>query len=62
MWNVVRFIGYTLGGYLIKSSWNWLTEDVDPEPGTKDFADKYRKITNKYKQLRRKDETYRRNG
>ena len=62
MWNILKFVGYTIGGYTIRSAWNWLTSDVDPEPGTKDFADKYRKITNKYKQLRRKDETYRRNG
>jgi len=59
MWNVAKFVGYTLGGYLIRSSWNWLTEDVDPPAGTKEFAIKYRKVTNKYKQMKESDETYR---
>ena len=61
MWKILKFVGYTIGGYTIRLAWNWLTSDVDPEPGTKDFAVEYRKTYNKYKRLRRSDEAYRKN-
>ena len=59
MWNVVRFVGYTLGGYALRAGYNWLTTDVDPEPGTKEFVVEYRKTYAKYKRMRRAYEAYR---
>jgi hypothetical protein len=59
MWNIIRFVGYTLGGYAIRSAYNWLTADLDPTPGTKEFAIEYRKTYAKYQRLRRLHEAYR---
>lgn len=59
MWNVVRWIGYTAGGYALRSAWNWLTEDVDPTVGTREFAREYRKTYAKYQRMRRTYEAYR---
>ena len=33
----VRFITYSVAGLAIRKGWNWLTADVDPIPGTKEF-------------------------
>lgn len=62
MWNIIKFIGYTFGGYVLRASYNWLTKDLDPEPGTKEFAREYRKTYAKYERLRRKDDAYRKNN
>ena len=64
LYNVIRFITYTIGGVAIRKGWNWLTADVDPIPGTKEFDDEYRQIRSKYLRLRKrkeKYETYRKN-
>jgi len=56
--NIVKFIGFTLGSVVIRKTYNWLTEDVDPEPGTKEFGRELRMTEIKYKRLRRKYESY----
>ena len=56
--NIVKFIGFTLGSVVIRKTYNWLTEDVDPEPGTKEFCRELRMTEIKYKRLRRKYESY----
>ena len=58
LYNVVRFITYTIGGVAIRKGWNWLTADVDPIPGTKEFVDVYRQIRSKYLRLRKRKEEY----
>jgi len=58
MLNIVKFVGFTLGSVVIRKTYNWLTEDVDPEPGTKEFAKELRETEIKYKRLRRKYESY----
>ena len=58
LYNVVRFITYTIGGVEIRKGWNWLTADVDPIPGTKEFDDEYRQIRSKYLRLRKRKEEY----
>ena len=35
--NFVRFITYSVAAVAIRKGWNWLTADVDPIPGTKEF-------------------------
>ena len=35
--NIVKFIGFTVGSVVVRKTYNWLTEDVDPVPGTKEF-------------------------
>ena len=56
--NIVKFVGFTLGSVIIRKTYNWLTEDVDPEPGTKEFGRELRMTEIKYKRLRRKYESY----
>ncbi len=58
LYNVIRFITYTIGGVAIRKGWNWLTEDVDPIPGTKEFDDEYRQVRNRYLRLRKQKEDY----
>jgi len=41
IFNVLRFVTYTVGGLAIRKGWNWLIEDVDPIPGSKEFEDEY---------------------
>ena len=56
--NFIKFVGFTIGSVVIRKGYNWLTEDVDPVPGTKEFAQEYRQVEIKYKRLRRKYESY----
>ena len=58
LYNVIRFIIYTIGGVAIRKGWNWLTADVAPIPGTKEFDDEYRQIRSKYLRLRKRKEEY----
>ena len=58
LYNVIRFITYTIGGVAIRKGWNWLTADVEPIPGTKEFDDEYRQIRSKYLRLRKRKEEY----
>ena len=54
----VRFITYSIGAVAVRKSWNWLTADVDPIPGTKEFDDEYRQVKEKYVRLTKKKEEY----
>ena len=56
--NIIKFVGFTIGSVVVRKGYNWLTEDVDPVPGTKEFAQEYRQVEIKYKRLRRKYESY----
>ena len=56
--NIVRFVAYSVGGLAVRKAWNWLIEDVDPIPGTKEFEDEYMKTTIKYNRLTKKKEKY----
>ena len=58
LYNVIRFITYSIGGIAVRKGWNWLTEDVDPIPGTKEFDDEYRQVRNRYLRLRKQKEEY----
>ena len=62
MLNIVKFVGFTLGSVVIRKAYNWLTADVDPVPGTKEFAKEPRETEIKYKRLRRKYESYRKSN
>ena len=54
----IRFVTYTLGGLAIRKAWNWLIEDVDPIPGTKEFDEEYAQTKAKYIRLTKKKEEY----
>ena len=58
IFNIVKFVGFTLGSVLVRKTYNWLVEDVDPPPGTREFAKELRESEIKYKRLRRKYESY----
>ena len=56
--NIVRVIAYSVTGLILRKSWNWLTADVDPIPGTKEFDDEYRQVRSKYLRLRKRKEEH----
>jgi len=56
--NFVRFITYSIAAVAVRKSWNWLTADVDPIPGTKEFNRELLDSEAKYKRLRKKKEEY----
>ena len=58
IFNFVRFITYSIAAVAVRKSWNWLTADVDPIPGTKEFDDEYRQVKEKYIRLTKKKEEY----
>ena len=58
IFNFVRFITYSLAAVVVRRGWNWLTADVDPIPGTKEFDDEDRQIRSKYLRLRKRKEEY----
>ena len=58
IFNFVRFITYSVAAVAVRKSWNWLTADVDPIPGTQEFDDEYRQIKEKYVRLTKKKEEY----
>ena len=58
IFNFVRFITFSIAAVAVRKSWNWLTADVDPIPGTKEFDDEYRQVKEKYIRLTKKKEEY----
>ena len=58
IFNFVRFVTYSLAAVAVRKSWNWLTADVDPIPGTQEFDDEYRQVKEKYIRLTKKKEEY----
>jgi hypothetical protein len=48
-------------GIVTKKGWDWLTKDVDPIPGTKEFAQEYRETQTKLERLNKKYEKHRQN-
>ena len=58
IFNFVRFITYSLAAVVVRRGWNWLTADVDPIPGTKEFDNEYNQVKEKYIRLTKKKEEY----
>ena len=58
IFNFVRFITYSVAAVAVRKSWNWLTADVDPIPGTKEFDNEYYQVKDKYIRLTKKKEKY----
>ena len=58
IFNFVRFITYSIGAVAVRKGWNWLTADVDPIPGTKEFNKEYQEVEEKYKRMRKSKEEY----
>ena len=58
IFSFIRFITYSVGAVMIRRTYNWLTEDVDPVVGTKEFAKEYNLAKIKYERLRRKYESH----
>jgi hypothetical protein len=59
LFHIIKYVGFTLLGIVTKKSWDWLTKDVDPIPGTKEFAQEYRETQSKLERLNKKYEKYR---
>ncbi len=59
LFHIVKYVGFTLLGIVTKKGWDWLTKDVDPIPGTKEFAQEYRETQSKLERLNKKYEKYR---
>ena len=58
IFNFVRFITYTVTAMTVRKGWNWLTADVDPIPGTKEFNKEWLDTKTKYLRLKIKKEEY----
>ena len=58
IFNFVKFITYTVTAITVRKPWNWLTADVDPIPGTKEFNQEWLETKIKYIRLRKKKEEY----
>ena len=58
LYSLARFFTYSLAGTVVRKGWNWLTEDVDPIPGTKEFDSEYYQVKEKYIRLTKKKEEY----
>ena len=56
--SLARFLAFSVAGVAVRKGWNWLTADVDPIPGTKEFDDEYRQVRNRYLRLRKQKEDY----
>ena len=58
LFNIMKIAAYSIVSMTVRKGWNWLTADVDPIPGTKEFDDEYRQIRSKYLRLRKLKEEY----
>ena len=58
IFNFVRFITYSVAAITVRKGWNWLTADVDPITGTKEFDSEYYQTKEKYIRLTKKKEKY----
>lgn len=58
VFHFIRFVSYGVASLAIRKGWNWLTADVDPIPGTKEFEDEYYQIKTKYIRMTKKKEEY----
>ena len=58
VFHFIRFVAYGVASLAIRKGWNWLTADVDPIPGTKEFEDEYYQVKTKYIRMTKKKEEY----
>ena len=58
LYNFVRFITYGVASIAVRKTWNWLSADVDPIPGTKEFNQEWLETKAKYIRLKQKKEEY----
>ena len=58
IYNFVRFITYGVASIAVRKTWNWLSADVDPIPGTKKFNQEWLETKAKYIRLKQKKEEY----
>lgn len=58
LFNIMKIAAYSIVSMTVRKGWNWLTADVDPIPGTKEFDDEYCQVKEKYIRLTKKKEEY----
>ena len=58
LFNIMKIAAYSIVSMTVRKGWNWLTADVDPIPGTKEFDDEYYQVKEKYVRLNKKKEEY----
>ena len=58
LFNIMKIAAYSIVSMTVRKGWNWLTADVDPIPGTKEFDDEYYQIKEKYVRLTKKKEEH----
>ena len=56
--NIGRFVIYSVAGGAIRNAWSWLTADIDPRPGTKEFDIEYSNVKRRYYKLKKDKEEY----
>ena len=58
LFNIMKIAAYSIVSMTVRKGWNWLTADVDPIPGTKEFNQEYESVKAKYKNMRKQKEEY----
>jgi len=56
--NVGKFLVFSVAGMAVRNTWSWLTADIEPSPGTKEFDIELEKTKRKYLYLKQRKEEY----
>ena len=56
--NVGKFLVFSVAGMAVRNTWSWLTADIEPSPGTKEFDIELEKTKRRYLYLKRRKEEY----
>ena len=58
LFQIIKIASYTVVSMTVRKGWNWLTANVDPIPGTKEFNQEYESVKSKYQHMRKQKEEY----
>jgi|TARA_R100000734_G_C3296101_1_gene87265 nitric oxide synthase oxygenase domain/subunit len=56
--NVGKFLVFSVAGMAVRNTWSWLTADIEPSPGTKEFDIELEKTKRRYLYLKQRKEEY----
>ena len=56
--NIGKFLVFSVAGMAVRNTWSWLTADIEPSPGTKEFDIELEKTKRRYLYLKQRKEEY----
>ena len=56
--NVGKFLVFSVAGMAVRNTWSWLTADIEPSPGSKEFDVEYSNVKRRYLLLKQRKEEY----